>query len=500
MTLVAVHRRSESDTPWGAPQAPCNCGRKNEGETIKPMKPESKRLNDPMYNLDVAHYGTDDNCALLKQIKQSYAFVLAKDGEPLMPMKLDKAKRFIHIGKAVIKRHNPFQIQLTYETTQQTQPVKLGIDTGYQYIGFSCVSEQNKKEYICGTLEQEANDKQGNPTKKRLQERAMYRRTRRSRLWHRKKRFLNRKKDENWIAPSIQRKYHTHINLINLLKKLLPIMSICFEVGRFDTQKLENPSINGEEYQQGNLYGFVNIKAYLMYREHGICQYCGCRISPNEKVHIHHIRQRSKGGTDKVDNLALLHDKCHVLMHHDGNEHLVKHKKSSYKQYTEAAFMNIVNRRFKKGFPDCEITFGCYTSYDRQQQRLAKTHYNDAFVIAGGQSDYQRSEVYELGQKRRNDRQLQWNNIKRKGSGGRRVRKGRGQYHSGDLIWLNDGTMHECKGMSGGRLVIDFKKTKNGNNSPVSIATSKVVKYFRVSGIYFKKNISMTDLSITRLK
>ena len=492
MTLVAVHRRSESDTPWGAPQAPCNCGRKNEGETIQEMKPESKRLNDPMYNLDVAHPGADENRAIHKQIKsrRCFAFVLSSDGEPLMPTFIGKAKQLVTDGKAVIKRHNPFQIQLTYETTKQTQPVKLGIDTGYQHIGFSCVSEQNKKEYICGTLEQEPNDKKGNPTKQRLQERAMYRRNRRSRLWHRKERFLNRKKEDGWIAPSIQRKYQTHINLINLLKQLLPITSIRFEVGRFDIQKLENPSINGVEHQQGNLYEFVNVKAYLMYREHGICQYCGCKIQPNEKVHIHHIKQRANGGTDKVDNLALLHNKCHALMHHDGNEDLVKHKKSSYKQYTEAAFMNIVNRRFKKDFPDCEITFGCYTSYERQQQGLAKSHYNDAFVIARGQFDYQRSEVYELGLKRRNDRQLQWNNIKRKGSGGRRVRKGRGQYHSGDLVWLNDGTIHECKGMTNGRVVIGFNKTEKGNNSPLSIVTSKVVKHFRMSGINFK-NVSI---------
>lgn len=489
MALVAVHRRSESDTPWGPPQAPCNCGRKNEGETNKKMNPESKRLNDPMLNLDVAHPGAEENRAIHKQVKSQrcIASVLSSDGEPLMPTLIGKAKQLVTDGKAVIKRHNPFQVQLTYETTKQTQPVTLGIDTGYQYIGFSCVSEQNKKEYICGTLEQESNDRKGNPTRKRLKERAMYRRQRRSRLWHRKKRFLNRKKEEGWIAPSIQRKYQTHINLINLLRELLPITSIRFEAGRFDTQRLENPSISGEEYRQGNLHGFVNVKAYLTYREHGVCQYCGCRILPNEKVHIHHIRQRSKGGTDKVDNLALLHDKCHVLMHRDGNEHLVRHKASSYKQYTEAAFMNIVNRRFREDFPDCETTFGCYTSYERQLQGLDKTHCNDAFVIAGGQCGYQRSNAHELGQKRRNDRQLQWNRIKRKGSGGRRVRKGRGQYHSGDLIWLNDGTMHECKGMSGGRLVIDFKKTKNGNNSPMSIATSKVVKCFRVSGIYFKK-------------
>ena len=68
MNLVAVHMRSESDTPWGAPQAPGNCGRENEGETIKPMKPESKRLNDPMSNLDVAHSGVADDRSLLKNL------------------------------------------------------------------------------------------------------------------------------------------------------------------------------------------------------------------------------------------------------------------------------------------------------------------------------------------------------------------------------------------------------------------------------------------------
>ncbi|MGB4434898.1 MAG: RRXRR domain-containing protein, partial [Defluviitoga tunisiensis] len=41
-------------------------------------------------------------------------------------------------------------IQLLYETTSYTQNITLGIDSGYNYIGFSAVTE--KEELICGEV------------------------------------------------------------------------------------------------------------------------------------------------------------------------------------------------------------------------------------------------------------------------------------------------------------------------------------------------------------
>ena len=81
-------------------------------------------------------------------------------------------------------------------------------------------------------------------------------------------------------------------------------------------------------------------------------------------------------------------------------------------------------------------------------------------------------------QHRRNDRQLQWNQIRRKGSGGRRIRRGRKPYHSGDLVWVN-GEMKVCKGMTKNSVVLGFKKSPAGNMCAISISPKKITKHYR---------------------
>lgn len=79
---------------------------------------------------------------------------------------------------------------------------------------------------------------------------------------------------------------------------------------------------------------------------------------------------------------------------------------------------------------------------------------------------------------RRNDRQLQWNQIRRRGCGGRRIRRGRKPYHSGDLVWV-DGEMKVCRGMTKDRVALGFKKTPAGNSSPVTVLANKIAKHYR---------------------
>jgi len=111
-------------------------------------------------------------------------FVISKEGKPLMPTKNHaKVRILLKHKKAKVIRRKPFTIQLLYETTTYTQPITLGIDSGYSYIGFSAITE--KEELICG----EVKLLQG--ISERLKERAMYRRQRRSRLRYRKPRFDN---------------------------------------------------------------------------------------------------------------------------------------------------------------------------------------------------------------------------------------------------------------------------------------------------------------------
>ncbi|MDM8516797.1 RRXRR domain-containing protein [Desulfobacterales bacterium HSG16] len=77
-------------------------------------------------------------------------FVLNKDGKSLMPCKPRKARILLKEGKARVIQHTPFTIQLLYGSSGYKQPVTLGIDAGYENIGFSAVSE--KTELISGEV------------------------------------------------------------------------------------------------------------------------------------------------------------------------------------------------------------------------------------------------------------------------------------------------------------------------------------------------------------
>ena len=69
-----------------------------------------------------------------------------------MPTKrLGKVRRLLKSGKAKVFRYEPFTIQLLYETTEYTQEVTLGVDAGYQTVGFSATTET--EELIAGELE-----------------------------------------------------------------------------------------------------------------------------------------------------------------------------------------------------------------------------------------------------------------------------------------------------------------------------------------------------------
>jgi len=347
-------------------------------------------------------------------------YVLSITGSPLMPCTPAKARKLLKSGRATVVKLYPFTIKLTFECENQVQEVSLGIDTGYENIGYSCVSE--KRELASGTLI--LDDK----TNSRLVERAMYRRGRRKRHhWYRKQRFLNRKKPEGWLSPSIQRRYNTHLHLIDRLKTIVPISKITIEVAKFDIQKIENPEISGIEYKQGNLYGYQNIRSYLLAREHGLCQLCKKKFFNGDSAHIHHCKQRNEEGSDRAKNLAILHDKCHKKLHKQGL------KLPAPKSYRIPTFLSIINKRFRADIQNVNITYGNITFVNRQKLGLEKTHYNDAFVIAGG-TVQERAFPVTIRQKHRNNRAIQLN---RKGYAPS-IRRQRYTIQPKDLIWIGN--------------------------------------------------------------
>jgi hypothetical protein len=403
------------NTPGNAPQVPCSVSTSlNRDENLCETR-KVRTLN----NLDVDLRQHKGGQGLRVPV---ITYVLNQRGNSLMPCSARKAKILLKKGDAHVVKTNPFfVIQLNQASGEQVQECYMGIDLGSKNIGFSVITD--KREIAAGTLTLDQK------TSERLTERCIYRKGRRNRLWYRKARFNNRSKKAGWLPPSTQRKFDTHITLINKLKQLLPIKGITVEIDNFDIQKIENPDITGIQYQQGSMLEYQNMRSFLMAREHGKCQICGKVFSKGNPSHIHHIISRSNGGTDREKNLALIHESCHKKLHKKESFNLLKKNRT----YKDATFMSIIRWRFRELLPDCKLIYGNETLVKRNILRLEKTHYNDAFVIAGG-GNHNKVQPITLAQKHKNSRVLQLNRKGFKPS----IRRQRYSIQPYDIITVDD--------------------------------------------------------------
>jgi RNA-directed DNA polymerase len=63
----------------------------------------------------------------------------------------------------------------------------------------------------------------------------------------------------------------------------------------------------------------------LWQRQQGRCPGCDEMITPDTGWHSHHKVWRSRGGSNAIDNLVLLHPTCHLQVHHTGDSLCVPH-------------------------------------------------------------------------------------------------------------------------------------------------------------------------------
>ena len=303
-------------------------------------------------------------------------YVLNNDGKPLMPCKEAKARKLLRDGKARAVKRTPFTIQLEWNCENQVQPVMLGVDTGYKKVGLSAVSEDKELFGSEALLRMDIS--------KLLSEKRQYRRTRRNRLWYRKPRFLNRVKTKTvgYLAPSVEHRLNEHIKSVNLVKSILPVSLIVVEAAAFDIQKIKNHDISGVEYQNGEQKNFWNVREYVLHRDNHTCQSCNGK-SKDKILNVHHIKSRQTGG-DRPDNLITLCETCHKA-YHNGKIELKVKKHRGFKAESIMSILRwkIVNRLRELG-NTVNITYGYITKSARIALKLAKSHINDAFVIAGG--------------------------------------------------------------------------------------------------------------------
>lgn len=322
-----------------------------------------------------------------------------------MPTTPRKARVLLKKGKALVVQRNPFTIKLLYPTGNAKQEIVLGIDSGYLNIGFSAVTD--KEELLAGEV------KLLNGMVERNEERRSYRRTRRNRLWHRRKGYNANTNREGWLAPSIRHKLDSHLRFITQLSNILPITKIIVEIANFDIQKIKNPDIQGRQYQDGEQKGFDNVKAYVLHRDGYECQNPDCKNNDKQpELQVHHIQYRSNGGSDRPDNLITLCSKCHTPENHNGFLLSWKPKTRGFKDATFMStirkmlvdILKVANPVLKQKY-DVEETFGYITKEERIKQNLEKSHSNDAFCIAKGKAQI-RYKPFEVHQVRRNNRSL----------------------------------------------------------------------------------------------
>lgn len=307
-------------------------------------------------------------------------YVISKSGKPLMPCENVIARLLLKSGRAKVKRKRPFTIKLTVETTEYTQPLTLGVDTGSGTVGNAVSDDEGHILYMSEV-------KLRNDIKKKMDQRREYRRNRRSRKTrYRKCRFLNRgasiRKDR--FPPTLVSKLHAHIREIEFIKTILPITRLVLECGQFDMQLMKDPSIRNESkihwaYQKGPNYRFANTKEMVRNRDNYTCQCCKGKRK-DSKLEVHHIVFRSQGGSDNQENLITLCHTCHSLLH-SGKISL---DKVGIKKGTlnHAIQMNTIRSQLLKIYPNAIETFGYVTKENRQYLNLPKEHCIDACVIA----------------------------------------------------------------------------------------------------------------------
>lgn len=321
------------------------------------------------------------------------------DGKPMMPTtRHGKVRRLLKDSKAIVVNTCPFTIKLMYKTSDYKQEIVLGVDAGTKHVGLSATTK-SKELYSSEVILR-------SDIVELLSTRRESRRTRRNRLRYREPRFDNRIKSKRtgWVAPSVRHRIDAHIRIINNVCSILPISRIIIEVAQFDTQKIKNPDISGDEYQEGDQLGFWNVREYVLARDGHKCQHCKGK-SKDPILNIHHIESRKTGG-DSPSNLITLCETCHKEYHKGNIDLRVKRGKS----LRDAAVMGIMKwklyEELKSRYDNVSMTFGYITKHNRIKYGIEKSHTSDAFVISRNFNALMLKYHYKVRLVRRHNRQI----------------------------------------------------------------------------------------------
>lgn len=316
----------------------------------------------------------------------SKVFVVDHERNPLDPIHPGWARKLLSSGQAAVLRRYPFTLILKKRIEEpQVQPLRIKLDPGCRTTGIAVLNDATGHVVFATELSH-----RGEQIKKALDGRRTVRRSRKNRKTrYRKPRFSNRRCRKGWLPPSLESRIANVITWVQRLNRYAPITAISLELVKFDLQQMDNPEIQGVEYQQGTLAGY-ELREYVLEKLHRQCAYCGAKDVP---LQVEHIQPRAKGGTDRVSNLCLACEPCNqkkgtqdiAVFLNKKPEVLKKILAQTKAPLKDAAAVNATRwalyERLKETSLPIECGSGGLTKFNRTTRGLPKTHWLDAACI-----------------------------------------------------------------------------------------------------------------------
>ena len=337
-----------------------------------------------------------------------------KHKKPLGVCTERRARILLTKRRACVYRYYPFTIivkDADVRSLEKQEEYQVKIDPGAKTTGIAVVRTSDHAAVFFEQIEH-----RGEKIKSALDTRRMTRRNRRSRetryrrpKWGNKQLPKGKKpgydtaRPEGWLPPSVKSVADNIISWVIRLRKLFNITRCSFEAVRFDTQLMDDPNIDGVEYQQGELFGY-EVKEYLLDKYGHVCQYCG-GASGDPILEWEHIVPKSRGGSDSEKNATLSCRSCNQaksnltpkewLLSIAGRTKLDKARQKGIQQVLSGKITGVNNRycawvsssrRYTEAalfamFGSVECSTGGRTKYNRERLGLPKDHHYDALCV-----------------------------------------------------------------------------------------------------------------------
>ena len=329
--------------------------------------------------------------------------VLDTTKKPLAPTTERRARLLLDKGKAAVFRRIPFTIILKREVPNPSIPdLRLKIDPGSKTTGMTIINQDSGEIVLAAEIEH-----RGQEVKSSLDKRRSLRRGRRARTTrYRKPRFDNRRRPKGSLPPSLNSRVENVHTWTGRLTRVFPIKDISMELVRFDTQLMQNPEIEGVEYQQGELQGY-ETREYVLIKFGHRCAYAGEDSPCDQVLNLDHIVARARGGSNRVSNLTL---SCRKHNEEKGNLSLEEYGRLRGKDFThvkaqakaplkDAAAVNAtrwaLHDRLKSFNLPVETGSGGLTKFNRTQRGLPKAHWIDAACVGKRTPENLKTEVVQ---------------------------------------------------------------------------------------------------------